>query len=84
MVDNIARQCDSLNEVIGAGGLAILDVIGFRLGRYEAELAANNDNVVGRGSAVLRENGQLQLVWRFLIVARKHTRGPSVLGAMSR
>lgn len=59
LVDNIARQGDCLDEIISTGGLAVLDLIRFSLGRDEAELAADDNNVVGRGSAVLHW-GQLQ------------------------
>lgn len=53
LVDNIAWQGDSLDKIVSTSGLAVLDLIRLSLGRDEAELAADDNNVVGRGGAVL-------------------------------
>jgi hypothetical protein len=78
LVDKIAGVSDSLNDF--AVRLAILDLESVLLGSYDAELASDNNSVVGRGSTVLqsvRNNVQYQ-------IAQRLTRAPSVLGAMSR
>lgn len=49
--NNVAGVCDRLDG-LAASSLAILDVVGLLLGSQEAELAVDNDQVVGRGGTV--------------------------------
>lgn len=52
LVDKIAGVSDSLNDF--AVRLAVLDLESILLGSYDAELASDNNSVVGRGSTVLQ------------------------------
>lgn len=53
LVDYVARQGDSRDEIICACGLSVFDMKCISIWRQEAELATDHDEIVGRGCAVL-------------------------------